>query len=145
MFGAESDHIDLSNLDLDWLASDSEGHVALFSTTGGELPPDAVLRDLEAQVRAVELVLHTPPSTRALLAPPNPLEGNVWRAAAERGLFAFRSEGPGGPYRLEAVPDDPARLFDLPPAVALVAENLCFPQLRFRSIASVTADVLVAR
>jgi hypothetical protein len=90
-------------LDFEWLASDAEGHVALFGCCGGALPPEGVLGEREVHVRALEDVLRRPPSTRALFSPPG-ADGERWRSAAERGLFAYRCAPIGGPFRLAAAP-----------------------------------------
>jgi len=136
--------VERMGLDFDWLASDAEGFVALFSSGGGEIPPDAVLRDMDAQVRALEALLAAPASTRAVFAPTAPAD-NRWRGVAERGLFVYRCGPEGGPYRLAAAPETPVRALELPAGPALLVQVLRFGQLRFRHIHSVTADVLLTR
>lgn len=131
-------------LDFDWLASDAEGYVALFASAGGEIPPDAVLRDLAAHVRALGVLLAAPASTRALFAPSGGGEGR-WRAAAERGLFVYRCSPAGGPYRLVAAPETPVRVLHLAAGPGLLVQALRFSQLRFRHIQSVAPDVLLTR
>jgi hypothetical protein len=130
-------------IDFDWLASDAEGHVAVFSSAGGEIPPDAVLRDMDAHVRALGALFAAPASTHPVFAPTAPGEDR-WRAAAERGLFVYRCSPGGGPYRLAAAPETPIRAMDLPAGASLVVQALRFGQLRFRYIHSVTADVLLS-
>jgi len=130
-----------AGLDFDCLASAAEGHVALFSSGGEAIPPDAVLRDMDAHVRALEVLLAAPAFTRALFAPPAPADDR-WRAAAERGLFVYRCTPGGGPYRLAAAPDTPVRALELPAAAGLLVEGLRFVQLRFRYVYSVAPDVL---
>ena len=41
----------------DWLASDVDGHVALFSTAGGGYAPNEFLRDTAEHDAAIELIL----------------------------------------------------------------------------------------
>lgn len=130
-------------IDFDWLASDAEGHVAVFSSAGGEIPPDAVLRDMDAHVRALGALFAAAASTHPVFAPTAPGEDR-WRAAAERGLFVYRCSPGGGPYRLAAAPETPIRAIDLPATASLVVQALRFGQLRFRYIHSVTADVLLS-
>jgi len=138
------ERLEAVGLDFDWLASDAEGHVAVFSSAGGEIPPDAVLRDMDAHVRALGALLATPASTHAAFAPSAP-GAERWRGAAERGLFVYRCRPEGGPYRLAAAPETPIRVMDLPLGAGLVVQALRFGQLRFRYIHSVTADVLLSR
>jgi hypothetical protein len=131
-------------LDFDWLASDAEGYVALFASAGGEIPPDAVLRDLDGHVRALGELLAAPVCSRALFAPSGPEEGR-WRAAAERGLFVYRCSPDGGPYRLAAAPESPIRALNLAVGPGLLVQALRFSHLRFRHIQSVAPDVLLTR
>jgi hypothetical protein len=131
-------------LEFDWLASDAEGCVALFASAGGEMPPDAVLRDLDAHVRALGDLLAAPAFTRPLFAPSGAGEGR-WRAAAERGLFVYRCSLRGGPYRLAAAPETPVRALHLAVGPGLLVQALRFSQLRFRHIQSVAPDVLLSR
>jgi hypothetical protein len=139
-----TDPVESVGLDFDWLASDAEGYVAVFASAGGEIPPDAVLADMDAHVRALEALLTAPVHTRALFAPPGPGEER-WRAAAERGLFVYRCSPGGGPYLLAAAPETPIRTLQLPAGPGLLVQAMRFGQLRFRYIHSVTPDVLLTR
>lgn len=144
MFVSATDPVESVGLDFDWLASDAEGYVAVFASGGGEIPPDAVLGDMDAHVRALDALLAAPVSTRALFAPLGPGEGR-WRAAAERGLFVYRCGPGGGAYRLVAAPEIPIRALQLGAGPGLLVQAMRFGQLRFRYIHSVTPDVLLTR
>jgi hypothetical protein len=100
---------DLAGLEHDWLAVDADGRVALFSSAGGGVIPDAVACTIDAHDAAIAAILARPASTRALLAPAV-LGENTWRLVAERGLYAYDADPNGGPYRRVAVPEVPARL-----------------------------------
>ncbi len=128
--------------DVEWLASDAEGHVALFSSRGGAIPPDAVLQDMDAHFRAIHALLAAPVLTRALFPPPAPANER-WRAAADHGLFVYRCGPGGGAYRLAAAPEIPIRALELPEVAGLLVGALRFDQLRFRHVHSVTPDVLL--
>jgi hypothetical protein len=55
---------------------------------------------------AIEAILARPAVTTARFAPDFPPDVvNIWRLAAERGLFAYDGELNGGPYRLNAAPE----------------------------------------
>lgn len=96
---------EILGLEFDWLASDADGFVALFSTAGGGYAPDEFLRDTDAYDAAIDVVLGSPASTVARFAPELPPGlKNTWRMVAERGLFAFDSDPHGGPYRMVAAP-----------------------------------------
>src|SRR5262245_52257163 len=45
---------EILGLEFDWLASDADGHVALFSTAGGGFAPDEFLSDTDAHDRAID-------------------------------------------------------------------------------------------
>ena len=134
---------DIKGLEYDWLATDAEGHVALFSTAGGGYAPDAFLHDTDAHDDAIAAILASEPRTRvrfAPLLPPN--RKNTWRLAAERGLFAFDSDPNGGPYRIVAAPVLAARVEDFPEGVANVLVS--FAGLRFAELHVVPASILMA-
>src|SRR4051794_13176045 len=96
---------EILGFEFDWLASDAEGHVALFSTAGGGYAPPTFLRDVQAYDDAIDAILAAPASTSTRLAPELPPHcTNTWRLVAERGLFAFDSDVHGGSYRLVAAP-----------------------------------------
>jgi hypothetical protein len=126
------DRAAILGLEFDWLAVDSESHVAFFSTAGAGYAPAAFVEDTEAHSRAIDEILTMPVRTKALcereLAPGLV---NTWRLVAERGVFAFDSDPLGGPYRLIARPDVPVRLAELPAAVAEVVQGVTLRTVRF--------------
>lgn len=97
-----------SNLEFDWLASDADGFVALFSSAGfgpvpEELPPqvDAIDQALD-RMKALPLTSDETPADAA--------EPDEWVAAAQRGFFAFDWAHDHDRYEIEAMPKRPLRL-----------------------------------
>jgi hypothetical protein len=116
---------DVHGLEYDWIACDVDGLVALFSTAGGGYLPLAFLQDTDAHERAIEDILDGPATTIATFAPAlSPSLKNIWRSAAEHGLFAFDSDVNGGPYKVVAVPAVPRRLDSLSVDVIRVATRI---------------------
>ncbi len=60
---------EILGLEYDWLASDGDGHVAIFTTAGGSYAPEEFLRDTDEHDHAIEVALSLPQSTTALFAP----------------------------------------------------------------------------
>jgi hypothetical protein len=105
---AKSAH-EIIGFEFDWLASDGDGLVALFSTAGGGYAPASFLDDTDRHDAAIAELLTAPAGNRAQFSPDlRPGLGNTWRLVAERGVFAFDSDPHGGPYRLVAMPKHPA-------------------------------------
>lgn len=145
MTGAKSAD-EILGLEFDWLASDADGYVALFSTAGGGYAPDEFLRDTDAHDAAIDAVLASPASTVARFAPEIPPGlKNTWRMVAERGLFAFDSDPHGGPYRVVAAPADPIRIVDLPRGVIDIVGRLKLRQVRFVGQPVITMELLQER
>lgn len=145
MTGAKSAD-EIVGLEFDWLASDADGCVALFSTAGGGYAPDEFLRDTDAHDAAVDAVLASPASTVARFAPELPPGlKNTWRMVAERGLFAFDSDPHGGPYRMVAAPADAIRVADLPRLVIDVVARLKLCQVRFVDQLVIPTELLQER
>ncbi|WP_438002738.1 hypothetical protein WME89_27690 [Sorangium sp. So ce321] len=137
---------EILGMEFDWLASDADGYVALFSTAGGGYAPDEFLRDTDAHDAAIDVVLASPASTVARFAPElAPGLKNTWRMVAERGLFAFDSDPHGGPYRMVAAPVDPIRIADLPRRVNDIVERLKLRQVRFADQSVVPTELLQER
>ncbi|WP_437825296.1 hypothetical protein [Sorangium sp. So ce1153] len=137
---------EILGMEFDWLASDSDGYVALFSTAGGGYAPDEFLRDTDAHDAAIDVVLASPASTVARFAPElAPGLKNTWRMVAERGLFAFDSDPHGGPCRMVAAPVDPIRVVDLPRRVNDIVERLKLRQVRFADQLVIPTEVLQER
>lgn len=133
---------EIQGLEYDWLASDADGHVALFSTAGGGFAPPEFLRDTGAHDAAIDAILACPVMTAVRFAPEvAPGLKNIWRMAAERGLFAFDCDPNGGPYRIVAAPVVPLRVDSLPAPAADVVSRLSL-RVRFDVQAIVTAELL---
>ena len=134
---------DVQGLEYDWLATDANGCVALFSTAGGGYAPAPFLEGTQAHDQAIATVLAGPPVTVAAFAPaiPPSLE-NTWQRAAERGLFAYDADPNGGPYRLVAAPQAPVRVEDLPAAVAAVARGNTLAGVSFAAARRLTREDL---
>jgi hypothetical protein len=119
---------DILGFEYDWLASDADGHVALFSTAGGGYAPASFLGDTESHGAAIEAILALPKSTETRFAPAlAPDLENTWLMVAERGLFAFDSHADGGPYRMVAAPEAPIHVSRLPSSVASVVRSVPLP------------------
>jgi hypothetical protein len=139
----DSDDPNIRGLDFDWLASDAGGFVALFSTAGGGYVPERILRNTDAQCSALDAILALPQTTAARFAPDLPEHlSNIWRLAAERGVFAFDSDFSGGDYRLVAAPETPVLATALPAVVAALVLDLRYPDIRFEVSNTITAGVL---
>jgi len=129
--------------EFDWLASDVDGHVALFSTAGGGFAPEAFLRDTDAHDAAIDVLLGSPASTRVRFAPQLGAGlRNTWLLMAERGLYTFDSDPHGAPYRLVAAPERPVRIADLPPSVGTVARQVFLPHLRLSLVQEISKEML---
>jgi hypothetical protein len=137
---------EILGFEFDWIASDADGHVALFSTAGGGYAPEEFLQNTDAHDAAIDAILASSPTTKIRLAPElAPGLQNTWRLVAERGVFAFDSDPHGGPYRLVAAPEVALRIAELPPPAAAVAGLLVFPHLRFTNLAEVSREFLQQR
>jgi hypothetical protein len=135
--------VEIEGLEFDWLASNADGHVALFSTAGGGFAPPEFLQDTDAHDAAIKAVLALPPSTHALFAPELASHlVNTWCLVAERGLWAFDSDPNGAPYSLVAAPATGTRVTLLPERAAAVAQSLKLPHLRFAELKRVPEELL---
>jgi hypothetical protein len=123
---------DIHGREYDWLAADSDGHVAFFSTAGGGQVPGEFLRDTDAHDAAIDKILALPGRTEARFAPSlAPGLKNTWKLIAERGLFAFDSDPHGGPCRLVSAPSRPVRTNELPAETIAVVTSLVLAHLHF--------------
>ena len=135
--------IEIRGLEYDWLGTDSDGCVALFSTAGAGYAPVAFLRDTDAHAVAIEAVLALPSSAEARFSPCLPPGlTNTWRLVAERGLYAYDCDPNGGPYRLVAAPMAPTKSHALPFVVASVAAEVRLAG-RFDSLTVVSDELLI--
>jgi hypothetical protein len=134
---------DLIGWDFEWLASDAEGHVGLFTTAGGGYMPDRAWHDIDALDAALDAVFGVPASTTARFAP-EVRAGfrNVWREAAERGLFTFDSDIDGVPYGLVASPMTPLHASEFPAIAASFLNQMQYPLLNFATATTISADSL---
>lgn len=141
---AKKSPAEVSGIEFDWLATDGNGNVALFTTAGGGYAPEEFLRDTDAHDAAIDSILASPPRTDVRFSPelPSGLQ-NTWHRMAERGIFAFDSDPNGGPYQLVAAPKEPIGIADLPADAAVVVRRLVFPDLRFSDSREVTKSSLV--
>ena len=134
---------DIRGREFDWLAVDSDGYVALFSTAGAGYAPAEFLRDTDAHDAAIEHILALSASTKARFAPQlAPGLKNTWLLVAERGLFAFDSDPTGGPYRLVAAPELPIRITGLPNSIAATVRLVSLGHLRFAEVDTVPEEKL---
>lgn len=128
----------------DWLATDSDGHVAFFSTAGGGYPPRQYLRAIDDYDSALAALFACPTSCAARFAPRlrSALESS-WLMAAERGLFAFDGDiSNSGPYKLCAAPMVPTLLESLPPLVTEVAARIRLAHLKFTDLSTITETMI---
>lgn len=134
---------ELLGFEYDWIASDADAHVALFTTAGGGFTPKALLQDVDDHEGAIESILSRPTTTTARIAPElAPHLENTWRAAAEHGLFAFDADANGGPYRLVAAPAQPITVADLPSRAARTAETAALTRLRFATSITISKEMI---
>jgi hypothetical protein len=131
---------DIVGLEYDWLGTDADGHIALFSTAGGGYAPDAFLINTDAHDAAIEAILAEPATTIARVAPNYP--ENTWRLVAERGVFAFDADPLGGPYKLVAAPGVGVVVDELPKVAADVVRRLVFPHLKFTQLREIPNELL---
>lgn len=84
---------DLSGMEFDWFATDSEDNLALFATAGEGFVPNAVAEhhaDHSSVSNSLDAPRHGTPA--------------VWRDYADLGLYVFDWSLPGGPYEKQASP-----------------------------------------
>jgi hypothetical protein len=123
-----------SDHDFAWLAQDSAGQVAVFTTGGeGPIPAGAVpwLADSEAAVRS----LGESSGCQLLVTVPRP---DDFVCFCKRGFFAYdwvdvhRKAGESSnAYELVARPSKPAKLVDLPLSVRRIVESTSIASITF--------------
>ena len=115
---------EIEGFEYDWLCSDVDGHVALFTTNGAGYAPSAFLDDTNAHDVAIDAILARSACTTVKFAPSfAPDIVNTWLLVAERGLYAFDYDPVGG-YQLVAVPTVPMLTSALPADVAHVVAGV---------------------
>jgi hypothetical protein len=102
--------------EFDWVAADSDGHLACFSINGAgpivSLPLDQALHD-----GAFERVKSLPITGEASPVDRDALNITEWLEMAERGLYAYDWDSKRGVYRLVAVPGRPVRVDEIQDAL----------------------------
>jgi len=135
---------EVRGFEYDWLAIDSGGYLGFFSSAGGGYVPVEVLRDTDAQDRAIANVLEAAEASIALFGPTlAPGLKNVWLQMAERGVFAFDSDPNGGPYRLVAKPETPIAAERLLRDPSLFACAVRYKTLLFADMGEIAEEFLV--
>jgi hypothetical protein len=126
-------------MDLAWLASDRDGHLAAFVTGGSGPIPDAALRlnfvpleDIESRICSIPKVSETRLLVTWFKHPESYLE------LAERGFFAYdwtdvhrTNVEAKSAYEQIAVPVNPINLAKLPDDLAALARALKFGDVAF--------------
>ena len=117
---------DLEGIDAAWIAIDSRGQVAMFTTGGeGHVPESAIpsTEDAESEVLALPEIC----SCDLLVNLPRP---DDFIAFASRGFFAYdwsdvhsSMKKALGRYELQARPSRPLTLTDLPPSLQALASS----------------------
>ena len=134
---------DLLGWDAEWVASDADGHIGLFTTAGDGYMPESAWRDVDALTAAVAAILGMSVSTTARFAPEvRPGSENIWRDAAERGLFGFDSDGDGAGYNRVASPMTPVHVSAMPAAAAGVLRRVHCPHVNFAASETISASSL---
>ncbi len=134
---------EIRGTEYDWIAADADGHVALFTTAGGGYAPEEFLQDTDAHDDAIAAILASPAVTTARFSPELGTDFvNTWRLVAERGLFAYDADIYGGPYRLDAAPEVPIRIHQLPAIAARLLGRLTFQGIRFAETPVVSEETL---
>ena len=83
----------LSGIEFDWFAVDSEGNLALIATAGEGFFPNSVFGNRAAH----ELLSEALPAPRTGTS-------EVWKDYADLGLYVFDWALPGGPYERQVTP-----------------------------------------
>lgn len=126
-------------LDCAWIASDRQGHVAVFITAGeGPIPPQALRGDFfpvnEVEPRVLGLGIRPDQAVTNLSDAPDP---SSYIALAQRGVFVYdwtdftRSCESLNAYELLARPLLPITCADLPIDLREVAQAVNFPDVCF--------------
>lgn len=126
-------------LDCAWIASDRQGHVAVFITAGeGPIPPQALRGDFfpvnEVEPRVLRLGIRPDQAVTNLSDAPDP---SSYIALAQRGVFVYdwtdftRSCESLNAYELLARPLLPITCADLPIDLREVAQAVNFPGVCF--------------
>lgn len=116
-----------SGLDLEWLACDASGHVAVLFTCGGGKMPESVLRAYDATyLDALDSLRLLPVRGAPLVDAPRDVDG-LWAALAERGFHGYDGDLHGPSYQRIFVPSSPILLQELPAPARSLAGLACLP------------------
>lgn len=120
----------LKGTDCSWLATDSDGRVALLATAGGGVAPKALLTLRDHYKSALCLCDGLPKcgDVGQLSDPESSLE---WMDEIRQGLYVYDSDFSGSPYRRIGAPTVPLHVDALPSALSSIAKLVVFEQLRF--------------
>ena len=109
--------------EFDWLAVDSIGAVAVFSTAGGGNVPSVVLTVVPEYTEAVDAIFRLTVSTRAN---EEPGVSDIWHEFAARGLFTYDSDFAGSRYKRVLSPALPLHVDAMDPSVGKLARKVRF-------------------
>ncbi|MDI1476863.1 hypothetical protein [Polyangium sp. y55x31] len=131
-----------------WFAVDADSHIGVFTGPYAAWPA-SVFDDYQAVDAADEFLASAPPSTEAILSA-------RWRESgaspefpsleASCGLYSFDADpGYGGQtvYHLDASPVRPLLEPEAPPILRRAARLVCFPSVRFATVAQIDLSGLV--
>ena len=114
------DRSEIRGIEFDWYATDSEGHLALFSSAGSALVPALALEGA-ADVGLLDEYFQVASPMRS-----------DWEQFAALGLFVYDCGSMhDDTYRRVAVPATPLRHSDLPESLARAIGRVCFADMRF--------------
>ncbi len=126
-------------IDYEWFASDSDGHIARFTTAGVGPLPEVVLAGLSLHVAMSDALRNLPERCLAslLVSLPKP---DDFIFCATRGLFAYdyvdihRTINLSGCYEVLSLPGIPLRISDLPGQFHSLLQEVVIPSVRFTDL-----------
>lgn len=132
---------EIVGMDIDWFATDLDGHVARFSTLLNSRVPESIAKDREGWEYVTELLDRNPFVGEAELLYDRGGDNTDWLATAQRGFFVFDGSATGTKpdYRLIARPHKPAVLEDLDVGVQKILARTQAP-FRFLEIDEIRDD-----
>jgi hypothetical protein len=129
--------------EFDWLAVDSAGLMAIFSSGGHGPVPKRVVDGLAAVETAIEHLRLLPVVGMCAESPPGGGNYEFWTEPARRGLFGF-DWGPvsDGPYVRLTVPSHPVRVGEVDDQAIQAAARLVVLPIDFRNVLHVEIEDL---
>ncbi|GAA5448896.1 hypothetical protein [Deinococcus depolymerans] len=104
---------EIRDVEFDWFAADTRGHVAQFLAAGDDTVPEAALQS-EGLLERTHVWIDVRPETEDPNAPAGGFDEHL-TPAQRRGAFVYdRIPGRAGVYRLVAAPRTPFTLSDMP-------------------------------